>query len=30
MLCYVDPVTVNHGVLCGASGSEALRAMLSK
>ena len=29
MACYAEPVVVNHGVLCEASGGESWCAMLS-
>ena len=30
MACYSEPVVVNHGVLCGASGCDSWCAMLSQ
>ena len=30
MVCYAEPVVVNHGVLCGASGCESWCVLLSK
>jgi hypothetical protein len=30
MACYTEPVAVNHGVLCGASGCESWSVILSQ
>ena len=30
MVCYAEPVVINHGVLCGATGCESWGAMMSQ